>query len=61
MCITPLSIDIALDRRVDKAVTRGGPDKVEFVSGNKAFSTLSLILFINSLLFFSIKKTGCLF
>jgi hypothetical protein len=35
----PLSIDMAFDNRVDKAVTKAGPDNFEFISGNKASLT----------------------
>ena len=61
MCIIPLSIEIAFSNLVDKALTSGGPDKVVSNSGNKTLFSLFLILSINSIFSFSIKKTGVLF
>ena len=39
MCITPLSIVIALSNREDKAVTNAGQENLEFNSGNIADGT----------------------
>ena len=61
MCIIPLSIEIALSSLDESAVTSGGPDSWESNSGNIALLISLFILWINSKLFFSIKKTGFLF
>ena len=55
MCIIPLSIDIALSSLVDKAVTKGGPDKDDTLSGNIALLIFFLILRIISVSFFQQK------
>ena len=59
--IAPITIDMALSNRVDKTLTKGGPDKEDEFSGNKASSTSFFILKIISVSFFSTKKTGFLF
>ena len=61
MCIIPLSIVIAFSSLEVNAVTKAGQFIVELTSGKIAFVTSYLILFIKSLLSFSIKKTGILF
>ena len=50
MCIIPLSIDIAFSNLVERAVTNGGPDRLELCSGNKTpftsfFTLLILTIF----------------
>ena len=61
ICIIPLSIDTAVFNLEAKAVTKAGHDNSELSSGNNAEGTWFLIFSINSILFFSIKKTGILF
>ena len=61
MCIIPLSIEIAFSNRFERAVTSGGPDKLDSNSGISTFLISLVILLIKSKLFLSIKKTGFLF
>jgi len=61
MCIIPLSIEIAKSSLLAKQVINAGEDKFVSCSGKSEFGTNNLILFFNSLFFFSIKKTGVLF
>ena len=57
----PLSIDTALLSRDAKAVTKAGHANLEWSSGKIAEGTWLLIFSINSIWFFSTKKTGILF
>ena len=61
ICIIPLSIETAVFNLDAKAVTKAGQDSLEFNSGNIAAGTWFLIFSINSILSFSIKKTGIFF
>ena len=57
MCITPLSIVTAFSNLEDRAVIRAGQFSLELFSGKIALGSFFLILFINSISDFSIKKT----
>ena len=61
ICIIPLSIDTAVFNLDASAVTNAGQASLEFCSGNIAEGTWFLIFSINSILSFSIKKTGIFF
>ena len=61
ICIIPLSIDMALSNLFERALTNGGPDKEDMLSGKIAKLTSFFIFEIISVSFLSIKKTIFLF